>query len=81
MHPSPLSGPEVARRHPNAAQDTRRVTVVETAPESKAQRWIPGHDMVYGPQGYFLGALIVSPGHPDEPRMRGVHHDVNHLHK
>ena len=34
-----------------------------------------------GPQGYFLGALSVSPDHPDGPGMRRVHHDVNHLQK
>ena len=81
LHPSPLCGPEVPRRHRDAAHDTRGLPVLETAQESKAQGWIWGQDAVSGPQGYFVGALIVSPGHPDGPGMRRAHHDVNHLQK
>ena len=29
---------------------------METAPDSKAQGWVSGHDAVEGPQGYFLGS-------------------------
>ena len=49
---------------------------MDTAQESKAQGWVSGHDVVEGPQGYFLGSLSVSPGHPDGPGMRRVDHDV-----
>ena len=79
LHPSPLPGPEVARRHPNAANHARSLPVVETAQESKAQGWTPGQDAVEGPQGYFLGALGVSPGHPNGLGIRRVDHDVDNL--
>ena len=52
---------------------------METAQESKAQGWVSGHNAVEGPQGYFLGSLSVSPGHPDGPGMRRVDHDVYYL--
>ena len=81
LHPSPLPGPEVARRHPYAAHHARSLPVVETAQESKAQGWIPGHDAMEGPQGYLLGALGVSPGHPNGPGIRRVDHHVNDLQK
>ena len=81
LHPSPLPGPEVARRHPYAARHARSLPIVETAQESKAQGWIPGHDAMEGHQGYFLGALSVSPGHPDGPGISRVDHDVNYLQK
>ena len=81
LHPSPLPGPEVARRHPYAAHRARSLPVVETAQESKAHGWIPGHNAMQGPQGYFLGALSVSPGHPDGPGIRCFDHDLNHPQK
>ena len=81
LHPSPLPGPEVAQCHPDAAYHTRGLPVVETARESKAQGWIPGHDAVEGPQGYFLGALSVSLGHPNGRGICGIDHDVNDLQK
>ena len=37
---------------------------METPQKSKAQGWVSGHNAVEGPQGYFLGSLSVSPGHP-----------------
>ena len=52
---------------------------METTQESKAQRCVWGHNAVEGPQGYFLGSLIVSPGHPDGLGMRRVDHDVYNL--
>ena len=53
---------------------------METAQESKAQGWVSGHDAVEGPNGYFLGSLSVSLGHPDGPGMRRVDQDVYYLH-
>ena len=41
----------------------------------------PGPRCGVDPQGYFVGALSVSQGHPDRPGMRRLHHDVNHLQK
>ena len=81
LHPSPLPGPDMARRHPDAANHTRSLPVPETAQESEAPGWIPGHDAVEGPQGYFLGALGVSPGHPNGPGIRRIDHDVDNLQK
>ena len=81
LHPSPLPGPQVARRHPDAANHARRLPVVETAQESKAQGWIPGHDAVEGPRGYFLGALSVLPSHLNGPGIGRVDHDVDNLKK
>ena len=52
---------------------------MDTAQESKAQGWIPGHDALEGPQGYFLGALNLSPGHPNGPGIRRVDRDVDDL--
>ena len=52
---------------------------METAQESMAQGWDSGHDAVEVPQGYFVGSLSVSPGHPDGPGMRRVDHDVYDL--
>ena len=49
QHPSPLRGPEVARRHPYAAHHARSLPIVETSQESKAHPWVPGHDAVEGP--------------------------------
>ena len=59
LHPGPLRGPEVARRHPYAAHRARSLPIVETSQESKAQGWVSGHDAVEGPQGYFLGSFGV----------------------
>ena len=81
VHPSPLPRPEVARRHLDATNHARSLPIVETAQESKAQGCIPGHDAMEGPQGYFLGALSVSPGHQNGPRIRRVDHDVDNLQK
>ena len=81
LHPSPLRGPEVARRHPYAAHHARSLPIVETSQESKAQGWVSGHDAVEGPQGYFLGSFSVSPGHPDGPGILRIDHDVNNLEK
>ena len=81
LHPSPLRGPEVARRHPYAAHHTRSLPIVETSQESKAQGWVSGHDAVERPQGYFLGSFSVSPSHLDGPGIRRVDHDVNNLKK
>ena len=50
-HPSPLRGPEVARRHPYAAHHARSLPIVETSQESKAQGWVSGHNAVGGPRG------------------------------
>ena len=52
---------------------------METAKKSRAQGWISGHHAVEVPQGYFLGSLSDSPGHPDGPSMRRVDHDVHDL--
>ena len=82
LHPSPLRGLEVARRHPYAAHRARSLPIVETSQESKAQGWVSGHDaVVEGPQGYFLGSFGVSPGHPDGLGIRHVDHDVKNLKK
>ena len=81
MHPRALPATEVARRHPDATNHACSLPVVETAQESKAQGWIPGHNAVEGPQGYFLGALSVSPGHPNGPGIRRVDQDVDNLQK
>ena len=54
----------------------RGLPVMETPQESKAQGLVSGHDAVEGLQGYFLGSLGVSPGHPDGPGIRRVDHDV-----
>ena len=50
LHPSPLRGPEVARRHPYAAHHARSLPIVEASQESKAQGWVSGHDAVEGPR-------------------------------
>ena len=52
---------------------------METSQESKALGWASGHHAVQGPQGYFLGSLSVSLGHPNGPGMRCVEHDVGYL--
>ena len=81
LHPSPVPGPEVAQRHPDAAKHVWSLPVVQTAQESKAQGGIPGHNATEGPQGYFLAALSVSPGHPNGPGIRRVDHDVDNVQK
>ena len=81
LHRSPLPGLEVARHHLDTANHTRSLPIVETAQVSKAHGWIPGHDALEGSQGYFLGALSVSPGHPNGPSIHRIDHDVDDLQK